>query len=147
MVNTWYILWFTFFYMGFFHGHSRIAGLKRMSRDISLTPHYHFRLLHRHLDVSLAITAESSPLNIGSIWSQTGTFSFQAQVDNREFKACLRNGRSTFYKIYLYIFIRLVHLWNFLIMTGAAYFMAWVATHKEMFPCNLWRNQCQSVFP
>ena len=29
---------------------------------ISLTPHYHFHPLHRHLDISRAITAESSPL-------------------------------------------------------------------------------------
>ena len=31
---------------------------------ISLTPLYHFHPLHRHLDISWAITAESSPLNI-----------------------------------------------------------------------------------
>ena len=30
---------------------------------ISLTPHYHFHPLHRQLDISRAITAESSPLH------------------------------------------------------------------------------------
>ena len=39
---------------------------------ISLTPHYHFHRLHRHLDISRAITAESSPLHISS--SRTGTW-------------------------------------------------------------------------
>ena len=33
---------------------------------ISLTPHYHFHPLHKHLDISHAITAESAPLHIGS---------------------------------------------------------------------------------
>ena len=32
----------------------------------SLTPHYHFHPLHRHLDISWVITAESSPLHIAS---------------------------------------------------------------------------------
>ena len=32
---------------------------------ISLT-HYHFHLLHKHLDLSQAITAENLPLQIGS---------------------------------------------------------------------------------
>ena len=31
---------------------------------ISLTPHYHFHPLHRHFDISRAITTESSPLYI-----------------------------------------------------------------------------------
>ena len=38
---------------------------------ISLTPHYYFHPLHRHLDISRAITAESSPLHIGSSQTQT----------------------------------------------------------------------------
>ena len=36
--------------------------------SISLTPHYHFHLLHRHLDISRVITAESLHLPIDSSW-------------------------------------------------------------------------------
>ena len=36
----------------FFHDHSRITGLQGKGRGISLTPHYTFHLLHRHLDIS-----------------------------------------------------------------------------------------------
>ena len=56
----------------FFHEHSRITGLQRKREDMSLTPHYHFHPLHRHLDTSRAITAESSPLHIASSRTQTG---------------------------------------------------------------------------
>ena len=49
----------------FFHNHSRIKGLQGKKEGISLTPHYHFHLLHRHLDISRAITAERSPLHRG----------------------------------------------------------------------------------
>ena len=54
----------------FFHDHSRITGVQGKGEDISLTPHYRFRSLHRHLDISRAITAESSPLHIrtGNLW-------------------------------------------------------------------------------
>ena len=37
----------------------------------SVTPHYHFHPLHRHLNISRTITAERSPLHIGSSWTQT----------------------------------------------------------------------------
>ena len=50
----------------FFYEHSRITGLQGKGEGISLTPHYHFHLLHRHLDISRAITLESSPLHIAS---------------------------------------------------------------------------------
>ena len=55
----------SFFYLGFlsqitFTNH-RTAG---KGEGISLTPHYHFHPLHRHLDIGLAITAESSLLHI-----------------------------------------------------------------------------------
>ena len=66
-------LWITsFFSIGvFFHDHSRITGLKGNGEGISLTPHYYFHPLHRHLDISQAITAESSPLHIGNSRTQT----------------------------------------------------------------------------
>ena len=55
----------------FFHEHSRFTGQQEKGESISLTPLYHFHPLHRHLDISRAITAENSPLHIAS--SQTGT--------------------------------------------------------------------------
>ena len=49
----------------FFHKkHLRITGLQGKGEGISLTPHYHFHPLHSHLDVSRAVTAESTPLHI-----------------------------------------------------------------------------------
>ena len=50
----------------FYHDHSRITGLQGKGEGISLTPHYHFHPLHRHLDISRTITAESSPLYIAT---------------------------------------------------------------------------------
>ena len=60
----------------FFHEHSQITGLQGKGEGISLTPHYHFHPLHRHLDISRAITAESSPLHIASSRTQTGNLWF-----------------------------------------------------------------------
>ena len=64
-------IWQKFFFLSrfFFHDHSRITRLQGKGESISLTPHYHFHLLHRHFGISWTITAESSPLYIGS--SQT----------------------------------------------------------------------------
>ena len=39
---------------------------RRRGEAISLIPFFHFHPLHRHLDISRAITAESSPLHIAS---------------------------------------------------------------------------------
>ena len=64
-----------FFLSGFFfHDHSGITGLQGKGEEISLTPHYHFHPLHRHLDISRAFTAENSPVDIGS--SRTRTLGF-----------------------------------------------------------------------
>ena len=66
-----------FFSIGvFFHEHSRITGLQGKGEGISLTPHYHFHPLHRHLDISRAITADSAPLHIGSCRTRTGILWF-----------------------------------------------------------------------
>ena len=43
---------------------------------IYLTPLYHFQPLHRHLDISRAITAEVSPLHIASCRSRTRSLWF-----------------------------------------------------------------------
>ena len=53
----------------FFHNHSRVTGLQGKVGGISLNRHYHFHPLHRNLDISRAITAESSPLHTGSSWN------------------------------------------------------------------------------
>ena len=56
-----------FFYLGFL---SPALAIHRTVGEgggaTSLTHLYHFHLLHRHLDISLAITVESSPLCIVS---------------------------------------------------------------------------------
>ena len=79
-----FVFAFVFFTISvFFHEHSRITGLQGKGECISLTPHYHFQPLHRHLNISRAITAESSPLHIVSTRTRTATFGSQAQVANR----------------------------------------------------------------
>ena len=56
-------MFFFFFSIGvFFHEHSRSTGQQGKGEGIYLTPLYHFHPLHRHLDISRAITADSSPL-------------------------------------------------------------------------------------
>ena len=65
-----------YFYLVFVNEHSRITGLQGKGEGISLTPHYYFHPLHRHLDISRAITAESSPLHITCSWTQTGNLWF-----------------------------------------------------------------------
>ena len=60
----------------FFHQHSRVTELLGKGERISFTPHYHFNALHRHLDSSRAITAESSPLHIASSGTRTGSLIF-----------------------------------------------------------------------
>ena len=78
MTFTWLIF---FFFLGFlsqtFTNH-RTAG---EGEGIFLTPHYHFHLLYRHLDISWVITAESSPLYIANSL-EPRTFGFRAQVHN-----------------------------------------------------------------
>ena len=72
------VFFFFFLYLGWvsFHNHSRITVLQGKGEDISLTPHYHFHPLHKHLDISGAITAESSSLHIGSTRTRTGNLWF-----------------------------------------------------------------------
>ena len=48
----------------------------RVRGRISLTPHYHFYPFYRHLDISRAITAKSSPLHIPSSRTQTRNLCF-----------------------------------------------------------------------
>ena len=60
----------------FFYGHSRFPGMLGKGEGISLTPHYHFHPLYRHLDINQEITAESSPLDIASSRTQNGNLWF-----------------------------------------------------------------------
>ena len=58
---------FIYFLSQTFTNH-RTAG---EGEGISLTPHYHFHPLHRHLDISWAITAESSLQHIANCRNRT----------------------------------------------------------------------------
>ena len=60
----------------FFYEYPRITGLHGKGEGISLTPRYHFHPLHIYLDISRAITAESSPLHIASNRTRTGNLWF-----------------------------------------------------------------------
>ena len=64
----------------FFHENSRITGLQGKGEGISLTPHYHFHPLHRHLDISRVITAGSSLLRIVSSRTRTGNLWFPSAL-------------------------------------------------------------------
>ena len=58
-------LWFFFSIWVFFHEHSRFTGQQGKGEAISSSPLYHFHLLHKQLEVSRAITAESS---LSGVW-------------------------------------------------------------------------------
>ena len=66
---------FAFFYLGFL---SR-PGLQCKGDGISLTPHYHFHPLHRHLDITLAIAARELASWVAA-GLEPGTFGFRALV-------------------------------------------------------------------
>ena len=68
----------------FFHNKSRITGLQGKGEAICLTPHYHLHPLHRHLEIIRAITADSSPLHIGSSQTLTGNLCFSRSAINLE---------------------------------------------------------------
>ena len=53
------LLFFFFSIWVFFQEHSRFTRQQGTGEGIYLTPLYHFLPLHRHLDISRAITAES----------------------------------------------------------------------------------------
>ena len=55
----------------FFREYSRFTGQQEKGKAISFYPFYHFHQLHRHLDISRVIAAESSPLRIAGSRNQT----------------------------------------------------------------------------
>ena len=64
------------FYLGFLWRTFTIHRQQGKGEGIFLTPLYHFQPLHRHLDISQAITTESSPLHRASSRTRTGSFCF-----------------------------------------------------------------------
>ena len=66
------LLFFFFSIWVFFHEHSRFTGQQEKREGICLTPLYHFHPLHRHLYISRATAAGSSPLRIGSSRTRIG---------------------------------------------------------------------------
>ena len=78
LVNCQLIV-FLFFLSGFlFYEHSPFGGQQGKGEAFSLTLLYHFHQLHRHLEISRAIIAESSPLHITS--SRTRSEKLRAQA-------------------------------------------------------------------
>ena len=61
-----------FFTRVFFHEHSRFTGQHGKAESINLTPPYHFRPLHGHLDISRMIAARGSPLHIATSRTRNG---------------------------------------------------------------------------
>ena len=55
----------------FFPEYSRFTGQQMKGEAIFLYPSYHFHPFHRHLDISLVIATESSPLRIAGSRNQT----------------------------------------------------------------------------
>ena len=60
-----------FFYVVFFHEHSRFTGQQGKEDASSLTPLSYFPPFHRHLDISRAISFESSSLQVAGSRTRT----------------------------------------------------------------------------
>ena len=54
----------------FFHAHSRFTGQQGKGEGIYLTPLYQFHPLHRHLEISRAITAKRVPVSFNITFSE-----------------------------------------------------------------------------
>ena len=64
----------------FFRNHSRITGLQGKGEGIPAIPYYHFHPLHKRLDISRVITAESLRLHTASSRTQTGKLWFPSAI-------------------------------------------------------------------
>ena len=73
LATNFFCFCFCFFFSiwVFFHEHSQFTRHQGKGEVISLTPLYHFHPLYRHLEVSRAIAAESSPLHVARSWTRT----------------------------------------------------------------------------
>ena len=77
MAWSWIVFSITFFSLWvLFHERSQFTGQQGKWEGIYLTSFNHFHPLHIHLDISRAITAESSPLHIASSRTRTGNLWF-----------------------------------------------------------------------
>ena len=94
-----YFLFFCFFLSAFSFTTIHEPG-KRV--DISWTPYYYFYPLHRYIDISQAITAESSPLQITSDRTHTGSLVIRAQVANQNREIIFLKAKIKFCKIKTY---------------------------------------------
>ena len=113
------------FCLGFLSQNSRGRAGGGGAGVISLTPLYHFYPLHRHLDISQAITAESSPLHIASFeflitgrdWTPLHIASFEFLITGRDWTFILIrmfNNRkySLLFVLELYTIINLKNIQN-----------------------------------
>ena len=107
-----------------FHEHSRITGLQGKGEGISLTPRYHFHLLHRHLDISRVIAAGTSPLHIASSRTWTGNRWFPALTTKLRSllvafsqKTLLLVHEKKIWQIYGYLFIVFMGIYSLLPIT------------------------------
>ena len=73
---------FFFYTWVFFDKHSQLRGKQGKEEAISLTPLYYFHPLKRHLYISEAFTAESSPQDKASSQTQTRNLWFPSKVSN-----------------------------------------------------------------
>ena len=65
-----------FFFLIFYLSGFYLKYINDSKETVFLTPLYHFHPLHRRLDISQVITAESSPLHIASRCTRTGNLWF-----------------------------------------------------------------------
>ena len=98
-----------FFIRIFFHDYSRIIGLQGKGKDISLTPLYHFHPLHRHLDISQAVTTESSPLNIASNRTRIGNFALLCRKLNLNLQALEKSDHCKWPSEIMIILLEMYH--------------------------------------
>ena len=82
---------YIYFICVLFHEHSQITGLQRKGEGIPLTPHYHFHLLQRHLDLCTQLAARLEP----------GTFDFRAQAANHE------ATRPNIFQIFFFFYVKI----------------------------------------
>ena len=81
-----------FFYLGFLSSTSWFARQQGKGESIYLTPLYHFHPLHRDLDISREITAESSPLHIDLWIISPGLYGINLRIQSEYWKIRTRNN-------------------------------------------------------
>ena len=70
-IDNWEIQIPFFSFWNFFHEYSRFTGQQKKGGAVSLIPHFHFHTFLKHLDISRAVSEESSLLQITSSRTQT----------------------------------------------------------------------------